>query len=316
LIGDNRRRPADVTGQIERIRVFIEVAERQSFAAASRALGLTRSQATRYVSELEAGIGVRLLTRTTRQVSLSAAGRLYLDRVKPIIAELARAEELVRQQQRTLKGELRVSVPLSFGLCFLPEAIIQFRILYPEVQLKLNLTDRLVDVMSEKFDTALRISGPPSDKTSIWRKIHSAPRVLVASPAYLARKAPLKSPDDLVEHDCLAYAHAPDGASWELRNAESNEVRTVKVAAACLTSNNGDLIGELAARGEGVALLPRFIVAKHLERDALVEVLPNWKAPEIWLSAFYPPYDHLPAKVQTFTSFVEGVVKADRSILG
>ena len=306
---------AAVTGHIERIRVFIEVAQRQSFAAASRALGLTRSQATRFVSELEADIGVRLLTRTTRQVSLSAAGRIYLDRAKPIVAELARAEEFVRQQQQTLKGEIRVSVPLSFGLRFLPDAISQFRILYPDVRLKLNLTDRLVNVMGEDYDMALRISGPPSDKTSIWRKIHPAPRVLAASPSYLARKARLDSPDDLREHDCLGYTHAADGGSWELRHAKSNEVRTVNVAS-CLTCNNGDLIGELAARGEGVALLPRFIVAKHLERGALVEVLPDWKAPEIWLSAFFPPYDHLPAKVQTFTSFVEDVVKADRSILG
>src|ERR1700693_4281639 len=99
-----------MAGHFERIRVFIEVAERQSFAAAARALGFTRSQTTRYVSELEAEMGVRLLTRTTRQVSLAAAGRLYLDRAKSIIAELARAEDLVRQQQRTLKGEIRVSV--------------------------------------------------------------------------------------------------------------------------------------------------------------------------------------------------------------
>lgn len=304
-----------MTGHFERIRVFIEVAERQGFAAAARALGLTRSQATRYVSELEAEIGVRLFTRTTRQVSLTAAGRLYLDRSKPIVAELARTEELVRQQQQTLKGEIRVSVPLSFGLRFLPDAIVQFRILYPEVHLKLNLTDRLVDVMSEDYDMALRISGPPSDKTSIWRKIHPAPRVLVASPAYLARKPRLDSPDDLAEHDCLVYSHTADAASWELRRAGSDEVRSVRVAS-CLTCNNGDLLGEVAVRGEGVALLPRFIVAGQLNAGALVEVLPDWKSPEIWLSAFYPPYDHLPAKVQTFTSFVEDVVKADRSILG
>jgi DNA-binding transcriptional LysR family regulator len=193
-----------MAGHFERIRVFLEVAERQSFAAAARALGFTRSQTTRYVSELEAEMGVRLLTRTTRQVSLTGAGRLYLDRAKSIVAELARAEELVRQQQQTLKGEIRVSVPLSFGLRFLPDAILQFRILYPEVRLKLNLTDRFVDVMGEDYDMALRISGPPSDKTSVWRKIHSAPRVLVASPAYLGRKVPVDSPDDLAEHDCLA----------------------------------------------------------------------------------------------------------------
>ena len=126
-----------MSGHIERIRVFVEVARRESFAAAARALGLTRSQVTRYVGELEADVGVRLLTRTTRQVSLSAGGRLYLERIKPILADLSRAEELVRQQHDTLKGEIRVSAPLSFGVRFLPDAISQFRILYPDVKLKL-----------------------------------------------------------------------------------------------------------------------------------------------------------------------------------
>jgi DNA-binding transcriptional LysR family regulator len=304
-----------VTGHVERIRVFVEVAQRESFAAAARALGLTPSQVTRYVGELEAEVGVRLLTRTTRQVSLSAAGRLYLERAKPILADLTRAEELVRMQHQTLKGEIRVSAPLSFGLRFLPDAISQFRIIYPEVRLKLDLTDRFVDVMKDDYDMALRISGPPSDKSSIWRKIHPAPRVIVASPAYLQRKGRPERPDDLSDHDCLVYAHDNDDGAWDLQEATSGDSRTPKLTT-CFICNNGDLIGELAARGEGVALLPRFIVGPHLARGALVEIMTGWKAPEIWLSAFFPPYDHLPAKVATFTSFIETAVAANAGVLG
>jgi DNA-binding transcriptional LysR family regulator len=304
-----------MTGHIERIRVFVEVARKESFAGAARALGLTPSQVTRYVSELEAEVGVRLLTRTTRQVSLSAAGRLYLERAKPILADLSRAEEAVRQQHDTLKGEIRISAPLSFGLRFLPDAISQFRILYPQVKLKLDLTDRFVDVMSEDFDMALRISGPPRDKSSIWRKIHPAPRVLVASPAYLARKGRPETPDELVDHDCLVYAHGDDEGAWELRSGASGDVRNAELTT-CFVCNNGDLIGDLALRGEGVALLPRFIVAPHLASAALVEIMTDWKAPEIWLSAFYPPYEHLPAKVATFTSFIETAVAANSAMLG
>lgn len=304
-----------MTGQIERIRVFVEVAERQSFAAAARALALTPSQATRHVAELEADLGVRLLVRTTRQVTLSGAGQQYLQRVKPLLAELARVDEVARVQANTLKGEIRVSVPISFGMRFLPDAISQFRILYPEVRLKLNLTDSFVDMMSGEVDMALRISGPPSDKTSIWRKIQPVPRLLAASPSYLARRGEPANPSDLEECDCLVYEDKADGASWELRRAGSDEIRTANVAS-CFSCNNGDLIGELAARGEGIALLPRFIIADHLARGALVEVLAGWQAPQIWLAAFYPPYDHLPAKVETFTRFVEGAVKGDPGVLG
>ena len=289
-----------MTGQIERIRVFVEVAERQGFAAAARALALTPSQATRHVAELEAELGVRLLVRTTRQVTLSGAGRQYLERIKPVLAELAQADEAARVQANTLRGEIRVS---------------QFRILYPEVRLKLNLTDRFVDIMSGEYDMALRISGPPTDKTSIWRKIQPVRCLLTASPSYLAQRGAPVDPRDLEEHDCLVYEHQADGASWEFSRAGSGEARTANVAS-CFSCNNGDLIGELAARGEGIALLPRFIIAEHLARGALVEVLAGWQAPQVWLSAFYPPYDHLPAKVETFTRFVEGVVKADVGVLG
>jgi DNA-binding transcriptional LysR family regulator len=302
-----------MTGHIEHVRVFVEVAERQSFAAAATAIGLTRSQATRYVNELEARVGAKLLTRTTRQVALTAAGRLYLERARPILADLGRAEEAVRLQDQTLRGEIRVSAPLSFGLRFLPDAISQFRILFPEVRLKLDLTDRLVDVMSEDYDMALRISGPPGDKSSIWRKILPAPRILTAAPAYIARKGRPERPRDIAEHDGLVYGGGEDG--WELRDAASGAVEVARPTT-CFVCNNGDLIAELAARGEGLALLPRFIVAPFLARGALVEVMAGWRPPEIWLSAFYPPYDRLPAKVETFTNFIESVVKADAAMLG
>jgi DNA-binding transcriptional LysR family regulator len=222
---------------------------------------------------------------------------------------------LVRLQHDTLKGDLRVSAPLSFGLRFLPDAISQFRLLYPGVRLKLDLTDRLIDVMKGDYDMALRISGPPADKSSIWRKIHPAPRIFVASPAYLARKGRPENPEQLIDHDCLLYAHSEDDGAWELRSDAASDYRRPKLTT-CFVCNNGDLIAELGIRGEGVALLPRFIVAPQLARGALVEVMTDWKTPEIWLSAFYPPYDHLPSKVATFTSFIESAIGADRAALG
>ena len=303
-----------MTGQIERVRVFLEVAERQSFAAAARVLKLSPSIATRYVGELEADLGVQLLVRTTRRVSLTVAGRQYADRIRGAVGEIDRANAFVREQQNVLQGLLRVSAPLSLGLRFLPRAVAQFRLLYPHVDLKLNLTDAFIDILGEDFDMALRISGPPDDKSTIWRKICVVPRLLVASPEYLTRMGEPESPEDLADHSCLGYSHFAGGADWPLRNSATGEARTPHVSLP-IECDNGDALCELAALGEGVALLPRFIVAAQLERGDLAQILPQWAPPEIWLTALYPPYESLPVKVLTFTKFIEQIVTADPSML-
>jgi DNA-binding transcriptional LysR family regulator len=303
-----------MTGQIERIRVFLEVADRQSFAAAARTLGLSPSIATRYVSELEADLGVQLLVRTTRRVSLTVPGRLYIDRIRSVVDEIDRANEFVREQQDAVKGLLRVSAPLSLGLRFLPGAIARFCKLYPDVELKLNLTDRFVDMLGDEFDMALRISGPPSDKSTIWRKICVVPRLLVASPAYLLRAGVPKAPGDLTHHKCLGYSNFAGGALWTLRDGVTDVEQStqVKMPFEC---DNGEVVAALAASGEGIALLPRFIVSKYLEAETLAPVLAPWRPPEIWLTAFYPPYQALPAKVDAFTRLIEQVIGSDRSMV-
>ena len=171
-----------MTGQIERIRVFLRVAELGSFASASRDLGVSRSIVTRYVSELEDELGVQLLVRTTRKVSLTTAGQIYLERTRPVVEELDRARDLVKQQHDTLSGELRISAPVSFGQRFLPDILDNFASTYGDVLLRVEMSDRFVDIIDEGFDMALRISGPPDGVSNIWRKIAAVPRALVASP--------------------------------------------------------------------------------------------------------------------------------------
>jgi DNA-binding transcriptional LysR family regulator len=303
-----------MTGQVERIRVFLEVADRQSFAAAARSLDLSPSIATRYVSELEAELGVQLLVRTTRRVSLTVAGRLYVERIRPVVVAIDGANEFVRQQQDAVKGLLRVSAPLSLGLRFLPGAIAHFCKLYPDVELKLNLTDRFVDMLGDEFDMALRISGPPSDKSTIWRKICVVPRLLVASPAYLLRAGVPKAPADLSRHKCLGYSNFAGGDLWTFRDSVTGEEQSTKVKMP-FECDNGEVVAALAASGEGIALLPRFIVSKYLEEETLAPILAQWRPPEIWLTAFYPPYEALPAKVNAFTRLIEQVIAADRSMV-
>lgn len=298
-----------MTGQIERVKVFICVAELSSFAETARSMKLARSAVTRHVSELEDTLGVQLLVRTTRKVSLTAAGQLYLDRVRPLVVELQQADELIKHQHGTLSGDLRISVPVSFGLQFLPSALNTFRAANPDLNLKIDLTDRFIDIVKEGYDMALRISGPPSDVSTIWRKIAPIPRKIVASPDYVARKDRIDHPRDMHGHDVLHYSHYAGGATWQLsrRDGEETIVQTFRRE---FEANSGDLIVAMAVDGAGITMMPAFMVAEHLESGRLVEILPEWNAPEIWVTAYYPPYERLPAKVAAFTKFVERAVSS------
>ncbi|PTX54335.1 DNA-binding transcriptional LysR family regulator [Litoreibacter ponti] len=296
-------------GELERIKIFLEVAEQQSFAKAARRLNLSPSVVTRQVGELEATLGTQLFVRTTRQVALTKAGESYAAETRPLAQAIDQASEALRAQQTDLTGALKVSAPLSLGLRLLPDIIAQFRLLHPKVELTLDLTDRFIDIMDEGYDMALRVSGPPSDKSTIWRKICPVPRSLVASPTYLARRGTPKGPMDLKDHDCLGYSNL-QGTNLTLTRGDE----TVNVPAHHpFQCNNGEMIAHMARRDEGVALLPDFIVAHDLASGALVSILQDWAAPPIWLTAFYPPYARLPVKVATLTEFVEAQV-AERGI--
>jgi DNA-binding transcriptional LysR family regulator len=297
-----------VTGRVERVEIFLEVARRGSFSAAARALRLSPPAVTRLIAELEADLGVQLLVRTTRKVVLTSAGEAYFEKAGAAAAQLRAAGEFVRQQHNMLTGTLKVTAPLSFGLRYLADAFSRFRVLYDRIDLVLDLDDRFVDIVSEGYDMALRISGPPSDLSTIWRKIMPVRRVIVAAPSYLARLGTPHHPDDLREHDMLGYSNLTEGPGWTLQR--EGQKRVVPNTRFCLLCNNGDILADLAALGEGLALLPLFIVEERITNGALIEVLGDWQPPETWLTAYYPPYQKLPAKVETFTRFIEDVVAA------
>jgi DNA-binding transcriptional LysR family regulator len=246
-------------GKIERIQAFAEVSRQESFSGAARLLKLSAPGITRLVAELERELGVQLLVRTTRKVALTSAGRLYLDRVGPILKEVRAADELVRAEQHQLAGTLRVSAPLSFGLRYLATAINRFRILHDRINIALTLDDSMADLIADEFDMALRISGPPKDLSAIWRKIAPVPRVIVAAPSYLAQRGTPATARDLRDHKCLGYANLADGPSWVVARRGKTEI--IPADAFCFSANNGDILADLAALGEGIALLPRFIVA-------------------------------------------------------
>ncbi len=293
-------------GELEAIRTFLTVADQSSFSAAARLLAMTPASVTRTVSALEEQLGVQLLLRTTRKVSLTSAGAAYAARVAPLVQGLARATEETRDLQKVTAGSLRVSAPMSLGMKVLPTVLSQFSIMHPRTSVAIELSDRFVDILQENYDLAIRISGPPTDKSTIWRKIRPVSRLLVAAPSFLARHGTPKVPEDLTTLECLSYHDQSKTETWEL--SRPGQVRTIE-ARGRFSINNGDFLCKLAIAGEGIALLPRFIVDEELRAGKLVEVLPGWNTPEIWLTLYYPPYEQLPLRVATFSDFFEAFIK-------
>ncbi len=293
-------------GELEAIRTFLTVADQSSFSAAARLLAITPASVTRTVSALEDELGVQLLLRTTRKVTLTSAGAAYAARVAPLVEGLARATEETRDLQKVTAGSLRVSAPMSLGMKVLPTVLSQFSIMHPRTSVAIELSDRFVDILQENYDLAIRISGPPTDKSTIWRKIRPVSRLLVAAPSFLARHGTPKVPEDLTTLECLSYHDQSKTETWEL--SRPGQVRTVE-ARGRFSINNGDFLCKLAIAGEGIALLPRFIVDEELRAGKLFEVLPGWNTPEIWLTLYYPPYEQLPLRVATFSDFFEAFIK-------
>lgn len=289
-------------GELESIRIFLTVAALQSFAGAARQLGMTPASVTRSIATLEAQLGLQLLVRTTRQVSLTSAGAAYAARVSPLAKGLASAADEAREAQGVASGRLRISAPLSLGVKVLPAVLSQFGALYPKIHVDVSLSDRFVDIVEGDFDLAIRISGPPSDKSTIWRKICRVPRLLAASPDYLRAHGTPQQPEDLGTHDCLGYSDDLGGEVWHLSNGKRQRSHKVEGR---ISANNGDLLAALVLNGEGIAQLPRFIIEADLATGRMAAVLPDWSATEIWLTLYYPPYEQLPLRVAMFSDFFE-----------
>jgi DNA-binding transcriptional LysR family regulator len=294
-------------GKVEKIQVFLAVATLGAFGAAARQLNMSPSVVTRLVAELEADLGVQLLVRTTRKVALTQAGRQFLGKSKEALYLLHQAEAFVRAEQNSLAGDLRVNAPMSFGLHFMASVAGQFRSQHPQVKLKLSLTDSFIDILTADVDMALRISEPPKDKSTIWRKICPVPRVAVASPDYFAERGTPREPKDLLGHNCLGYGNLAGGQNWAFTSHKG--VKQVVAPTCSIECDNGDVLADLAVMGEGITILPEFIVQRHLAQNKLQVVLKTWTLPAIWLTAFYPPYVRLPAKVAAFTALIEDTIK-------
>lgn len=286
---------------LEAMRVFAAVVDRSGFSAAADALDLSTTSVTRQVAALEKRLGTRLLNRTTRRVSLTSAGAAYYQRAVQLLAELDDIEAAVGAQALAPSGLLRINAPVSFGIARLGPLLAGYRVRYPQVKLDLSLNDRLVDMVEEGFDVAIRITRQPAPNL-IARKLADARILLCASPDYLARAGTPATPDALSQHACLAYSYWAGGDEWTLQGP--GRETTVHIGG-CLRANNGDVLREAALAGMGIVLQPDFVVGEDIAAGRLVRVLPDWHFGSAPVTLLVPTRKGRTARVQALVTFLE-----------
>lgn len=278
--------------------VFDRVATTLNFTVAARELHLTQGAVSRQIRALEDELGVRLFHRTTRRISLTEIGASFHQRCARILEELDDARRLATDLQLEPKGKLRISAPVPFGQRYLAEAVAKYLARYPQVTLEVVLTDRMVDIIDEGFDLAVRV-GNLKDSSLLARKLAPVRFVACAAPSYLARAGTPEKPADLKRHNCLLFSH--HGPSWQFSGPEGDEDIAVEGR---LLSNNPDLLYAAALAGEGIFYAPTFQIADGLRSGKLVRILTEYRLLESRIQAVVPPGAAVSAKVRSLLDFL------------
>ncbi|TAN51737.1 MAG: LysR family transcriptional regulator [Rhodospirillales bacterium] len=281
------------------LRSFLSVADNRSFSQAARQLGLSKSLISRQISGLEAELGVRLISRTTRRLSLTEAGQAYGERCQRILADLEEADRAVGNLQASPRGRLKVTAPMSFGTLHLAPALPRFLERFPEVGLDLSLSDRIVDLIEEGFDLAIRI-GRLNESSLVAKRLCAMPRVICASPDYLRRHGEPKHPADLGHHCC--FTHSELAQEWRLKD-DQGRLEGIEVKGS-VRANNGEALRDLALAGLGIIYLPSFFIGPDLRAKRLIPLLEAYTPQDSGLYAVYPHSRHLSPKVRAFLDFL------------
>jgi DNA-binding transcriptional LysR family regulator len=290
------------------IETFVGVVEAGSFVQAADKLRISKSVASRIVAELEDRLDGRLLQRTTRKLSLTEAGQAYYERCLQILDELQEADSAVGRFSAEAVGLLKVNAPLTFGTLYLARCWGAFLERYPKVRLDVTLMDRQVDLVSEGFDLAVRITAQLQESSLIASKLASSKVVMCASPDYLEMHGVPQSPGDLARHEMISYSYYPWGDT--VRLASEDRAEGVKVSTR-LRVNNGDTCRAAALDGLGIILQPTFIVGRDLADGKLVEILPQWHTDEVGVYAVYPVRRHLSGKVRALVDYLSAAFRTE-----
>jgi DNA-binding transcriptional LysR family regulator len=280
--------------------VFVHAVDHGGFAAAAARFAISPAMASKHVRALEARLGATLLHRTTRRRTLTDLGRAYYERCKEILADVDAAEAGVREGGTVVRGALRVTAPVSFGTRRLAPALVDFLRAHPQVRVDLVLSDRVVDLIGDEIDVAVRVGRLP-DSTLVARRLAPYRLCLCASPAYLKRRGAPRTPDDLAAHACMGFVVERGRDTWRLLGPRGTRHVPVDVR---LTINNGEALRQAALAGGGIILQPEVLVADDLRRNRLKRVLPSYDPPSQPMHVVYLPGRPPPARVRHFVDFV------------
>lgn len=287
--------------RFESMRIFAKVVETSSFTTASAGLGISTSMVSQHVRLLEERLGARLLNRTTRRMSLTEVGRGYYDRCKRLLSDLEEAESAVGQMQVVPRGELRVNATPVFGVLHLAPAVADFTARFPSISVEMMLSDRIVDLVDESFDVAVRVEPLP-DSSLVTRQIATCRMVICGAPAYFKKHGVPRAPADLADHNCLTFTGTSYVRAWHLMSSKG-EALDVPLKGN-LKSNNAAVLLWAAMEGQGLVALPNYMVGEALQTGSLRAVLDDYAGPPLTIRAVYPHGRHLSAKVRSFVDFL------------
>jgi DNA-binding transcriptional LysR family regulator len=277
---------------------FVRVVDAGSFSTAARQWGRSKAVVSKYITSLESHLGVQLIQRTTRSLSLTEAGRAYRARCTDVLGEIQALEASLREAVAAPRGPLRITAPPGFASHYLDVMTKDFLARFPEVTLDLDLTHRMVDLVEENIDLAIRVTDP-RDSSLVARRIAPAPIIAVAAPSYLRRRGTPKNPADLRDHDCLVDTNFREQQRWRFRTRDKSKTETVTVHGP-LRINNPDAVRDMAEAGLGIALVPKFVASQSLRAGTLREVLKGRVAFDWSILAVYPRRRYLPLRVRAY----------------
>jgi len=282
------------------INAFVESAQHLSFNQAAKALSLTASTLSRRIKRLEESLGCQLFVRTTRRMALTEAGELYLHHAQRILHDLDEGDKAIASLSGKPSGVLRVNVPSAFGRICIAPAIPQFMCRYPDIQLDIHYTDKMIDLIEQRVDVAVRI-GTPLDSSLKQRHLTSNVCYLVATPGYLATYGVPEIPEQLAKHKCLYFSHLQGENAWKMQKGERQVNQAIKPA---LLADDAQSLFDAACAGAGIAFLADFIVHKAVKAGRLKIVLPDWKIAHSQICAVYPGTSYVAPKTRVFIDFL------------
>ena len=294
--------------RFQEMQAFVAVAEAGSFVKATEALGMSKAAVSRYVNHLERRLGVRLVHRTTRRLSLSEEGEVFYTRCKQLLGELDESEAEITSRSGQASGQLRINAPFTFGILHLAGLWGTFKDQHPQVSLDVTLSDRVVDLVEEGYDLAVRI-GRLSSSTLISRRLSATRMVLCASPEYLARNGNPRHPSELLNHVVWAYRHFAPGDEWPFEGPEGAVTSRIRPV---VRTNSGDTCRVGALQHRAIVLQPSFIVGPDLEAGRLVEVMPEYRSIELGIYAVYASRKHVSPKVRLLIDFLVDELRSRR----